>query len=106
MPTYNTKIAGRMIPMRKMKDFEFWFVTGSQHLYGPETLRQVAEDSAKIVDGLNASGKLPCKLVLKDTVKTPSEITSLFKEATYDDRCAGVITWMHIQSVKNVDKRT
>lgn len=84
-----------MIPMRKMKDFEFWFVTGSQHLYGPETLEQVAKDSAKIVDGLNASGKLPCRLVLKDTVKTPAEITKLFKKATYDDRCAGVITWMH-----------
>ena len=46
---------------KKMKDFEFWFVTGSQHLYGPETLAQVAKDSAKMVEGLNASGKMPCK---------------------------------------------
>ena len=42
--------------MKTMKDYEFWFVTGSQHLYGPETLAQVAKDSVTIVDGLNASG--------------------------------------------------
>lgn len=81
--------------MKSFKDFEFWFVTGSQHLYGPATLKRVAEDSKIIVDGLNDSGRLPCRLVLKDTVKTPNEITALFKEADYDDRCAGVITWMH-----------
>ncbi len=81
--------------MKTMKDYEFWFVTGSQHLYGPETLEQVAADSKIIVDGLNNSGKLPCKLVLKPTVKTPAEIKALFKEASYDDSCAGVITWMH-----------
>lgn len=81
--------------MKTMKDYEFWFVTGSQHLYGPETLEQVAADSKVIVDGLNNSGKLPCKLVLKPTVKTPAEIKALFKEASYDDSCAGVITWMH-----------
>ncbi|MBR0366091.1 MAG: L-arabinose isomerase, partial [Clostridia bacterium] len=59
--------------MKGFKDFEFWFVTGSQHLYGPETLEQVARDSKTIVDGLNAAGDLPCRLVLKDTVKTPAE---------------------------------
>ena len=78
-----------------MKDYEFWFVTGSQHLYGPETLEQVAADSKAIVDGLNASGKMPCNIVWKPTVKTAAEIKAMFKEATYDDKCAGVITWMH-----------
>lgn len=78
-----------------MKNYEFWFVTGSQHLYGPETLNQVAADSKAIVEGLNASGKMPCKIVWKPTVKTPDEIKAMFKEASYDDKCAGVITWMH-----------
>ncbi|MCH5186573.1 MAG: L-arabinose isomerase [Oscillospiraceae bacterium] len=78
-----------------MKDYEFWFITGSQHLYGPETLAQVEKDSTAIVDGLNKSGNLPCRLVFKPVVKTPSEITKIFKEAQFDDKCAGVITWMH-----------
>lgn len=81
--------------MKSMKDYEFWFVTGSQHLYGPEVLDQVAEDAQKIVEGLNQSKALPCNLVWKPTVKTPSEIRQIFKEASYDERCAGVITWMH-----------
>ena len=61
-------------PMKSIKEYEFWFVTGSQHLYGPETLEQVAKDSQAMVDGLNASGKMPCKIVYKPTVKTPAEI--------------------------------
>lgn len=55
--------------MKSIKEYEFWFVTGSQHLYGPETLEQVAKDSQAMVDGLNASGKMPCKIVYKPTVK-------------------------------------
>ncbi|MGN0148992.1 MAG: L-arabinose isomerase [Clostridia bacterium] len=81
--------------MKSIKEFEFWFITGSQHLYGPETLEQVAVDSKAIVEGLNATGKMPCKIVYKPTVKTPKEVTQIFKEASYDDKCAGVITWMH-----------
>ena len=81
--------------MKGIKEYEFWFVTGSQHLYGDETLRQVAKDSAAIVEGLNKSGALPCTLVWKPTVKTPAEITEIVKEANYDERCAGIITWMH-----------
>ena len=56
--------------MKSIKEYEFWFVTGSQHLYGPETLEQVAKDSQAMVDGLNAAGKMPCKIVYKPTVKT------------------------------------
>jgi len=81
--------------MLKMKDYEFWFITGSQHLYGPETLKQVEIDSKTIVDGLNKGGNMPCRIVFKPVVKTPSEITKIFKEASFDDKCAGVITWMH-----------
>lgn len=98
--------------MLSIKNYEFWFITGSQHLYGPETLEQVAKDSQAIVDGLNASGKLPCKIVCKPTVKTPAEITKIFKEASFDDKCAGVIAWMHtfspskmwINGLKNFSK--
>ena len=61
----------------KISNKEIWFVTGSQHLYGPETLKQVASNSKAIVDGLNAAGKLPVTLVFKPIVTTPQEITSL-----------------------------
>lgn len=81
--------------MKSIKNYEFWFVTGSQHLYGQETLDQVALDSAAIVKGLNESGKMPCSIVCKPTVKTQDEVRAVFKEASHDDNCAGVITWMH-----------
>ena len=76
-------------------DFEFWFVTGSQHLYGPETLEQVARDSRAIVAGLTASGAVPYPLVWKPTVKTAEDASSVLEAATADPRCAGVVTWMH-----------
>ncbi len=81
--------------MQRKKDYTFWFVTGSQHLYGPEVLRQVEEDTKKIVDGLNKSGNLPYKVVYQQVVKTPAEVTAMFKEAEYAENCAGVICWMH-----------
>lgn len=81
--------------MNSIKNYKFWFVTGSQHLYGEETLKQVAADSETMVKGLNESGKLPAEIVVKPTVKTPAEITRIFKEASKDDECAGVICWMH-----------
>ena len=76
-------------------DFDLWFVTGSQHLYGPETLEQVARDSRAIVDGLNAGGNVPYPIVWKPTVKSAEEISATLEAATADPRCAGVITWMH-----------
>ena len=76
-------------------DFEFWFVTGSQHLYGPETLEQVARDSRAIVGGLNASGAVPFPLVWKPTVKTAEDASSVLEAASADPRCACVVTWMH-----------
>ncbi len=70
---------------------KFWFITGSQFLYGEETLRQVDEDSKKIVAGL----KLPFPVEYKLTAKTESEIERIIKEANYDDECAGIITFCH-----------
>jgi len=78
-----------------LKQYEFWFITGSQHLYGPETLKLVAEHSKVIADTLNQSSVIPCSVVFKPIVKTPDEITTLVKEANYADNCLGIITWMH-----------
>jgi L-arabinose isomerase len=79
----------------KKPDFEIWFVTGSQHLYGSATLEQVARDSRAIVDGLNAGGVIPYPIVWKPTVKSADEISVALETATTEPRCAGVITWMH-----------
>ena len=81
--------------MTEPKILEAWFVTGSQHLYGPETLKQVADNSQEIVKGLNASGKSGLKIVYKPVVTTPDEITRLCIEANASDACIGLITWMH-----------
>ena len=75
--------------------YEVWFVTGSQLLYGPETLEQVASDSQRIVEGLNATGTLAVKLVWKPTLRTGPEVTKLLREAGGDERCVGLVTWMH-----------
>jgi len=81
--------------MSDVKHMEVWFITGSQHLYGPETLKQVDVDSSKIVAGLNASGKLPVKVIFKPVVKTPDEILDICVQASADKNCIGLITWMH-----------
>ncbi len=70
---------------------KFWFITGSQSLYGEETLRQVEEDSKIIAAGL----KLPFPVEYKITAKTASEIEAVVKEANFDDTCAGIITFCH-----------
>ena len=74
---------------------EVWFVVGSQHLYGPETLAQVAANSAVIAESLNSSGKLPVKVVLQPTVKTPEEIYNVCQAANSAPDCIGLICWMH-----------
>ena len=78
-----------------LNDYEFWFVVGSQFLYGPEVLETVSARAAEMADALNASGNLPCKIVYKVTAKTNAEITDLVREANYNKRCAGLITWCH-----------
>ncbi|MFZ2316625.1 MAG: L-arabinose isomerase, partial [Trichococcus flocculiformis] len=74
---------------------EFWFVVGSQHLYGEEALQTVKNNAAVIVESLNNSGKLPYPLVLQELAVTPDTITKIMKEVNYRDEVAGVITWMH-----------
>jgi L-arabinose isomerase len=78
-----------------LKQFEVWFVTGSQHLYGPVALKQVAENSKKVAEALNDSAQIPCKVVFKPVVTTPQEISNLCAEANVAKNCIGIITWMH-----------
>jgi L-arabinose isomerase len=70
-------------------------LTGSQHLYGDETLRQVANDSKKIVEAFNADKQMPCKLVWKPTLTTADDIRAVLEQANADPSCAGVVAWMH-----------
>ena len=78
-----------------LKKYEFWFLTGSQDLYGQETLDQAKKDSQEIVEKLNASGSLPCKLVWQETLLTPNSIRDMLERANANSACAGVICWMH-----------
>lgn len=81
--------------MLTVKPYTFWFLTGSQPLYGEETLKEVADNSKKVVEGLNKQGDLPFRIEFKEVVTTPDRIQTLAREANADLNCAGVITWMH-----------
>jgi L-arabinose isomerase len=81
--------------MIDLKQFEVWFVTGSQHLYGPETLEQVAEHSKTIAQALSQSKDIPVKVVFKPVVVTPEAILEVCREANTAKNCVGLITWMH-----------
>ncbi|MVM28903.1 L-arabinose isomerase [Spirosoma sp. HMF4905] len=79
--------------MLDLKQFEVWFVTGSQHLYGEETLKQVDAHSLIIANFLGE--KVPVRVVFKPVVKTPDEIYAICQEANVAPNCVGIITWMH-----------
>jgi len=81
---------------------EVWFCTGSQHLYGEETLQTVAEHSRNIVEGLNARKAIPLKIVLKPVLTTPEAIAELCSDANATQACAGLIAWMHTFSPAKV----
>ncbi len=74
---------------------EAWFVTGSQHLYGPAALERVRANSEALVAGLNGSGALPVRVVFKAVVTTPEEVSAALREADGAPNCIGVIAWMH-----------
>ena len=76
-----------------MKKYEFWFVVGSQFLYGPEVLETVAARAQEMAAEMSKA--LPYPLVYKVTAKTNKEIADIAKEANHDDNCAGIITWCH-----------
>src|ERR1035441_7241779 len=81
--------------MINLEQLEVWFVTGSQSLYGPETLRQVAANSQEVAAGLDDAASIPVTIVFKPVVKTPSEITSLCQEANIAPTCVGLATRCH-----------
>jgi L-arabinose isomerase len=81
--------------MINLKEYEVWFVTGSQHLYGPETLKQVAEHSREIAAFFNKCSQIPVTVVFKPVMTGPDEITKLCKEANSAGKCIGLITWCH-----------
>ena len=75
--------------------YKFWFVAGSQFLYGEEQLKNVARDTEDIVNKLNAGGHLPYPIEFKGVMTTAEGITQFMKDVNYRDDVAGVITWMH-----------
>ena len=79
----------------KKETIELWFITGSQHLYGEETLKQVAENSRAIAAALDKSDQIAAKVVFKPVLTTASAITTLCMEANNNPSCAGLIAWMH-----------
>jgi L-arabinose isomerase len=81
--------------MIDLKQLEVWFITGSQHLYGPETLRQVAKHSEQIAQALDSAPPIPVRIVFKPVIKTPAEATKLCLEANTAANCIGLITWCH-----------
>ena len=81
--------------MFDLKQFEVWFVTGSQHLYGPKALERVAEHSRQIAAALSASPHIPVQVVFKPILTTPDAIRQLCLEANSTVNCVGLVTWMH-----------
>lgn len=81
--------------MLDLKQFEVWFITGSQHLYGEETLRQVDEHSETISRYFDQSSQIPVRVVFKPVVKTPEEIFNIIQESNSAVNCIGIIAWMH-----------
>ena len=78
-----------------LKQLDVWFITGSQHLYGPEILKQVAKNSEEISRYFNEASNIPVNIVFKPVMKTPEEIRNLCIEANADQKCIGLITWCH-----------
>ena len=74
---------------------QFWFVVGSQFLYGPEVLETVDRRAGEMAEWMSGSGFLPRPLVYKATVKTDAEITRIMLDANHDPDCCGVVTWCH-----------
>jgi L-arabinose isomerase len=81
-----------MIEFRK---FEFWFVTGSQHLYGQKALEKVAANGRQVAGVLDGAGGIPATVLFQPVVKSAEEATALCQRANADASCAGLITWCH-----------
>ena len=89
-----TSIIKGAIPM-KMKDKEFWFVVGSQFLYGMEVLETITKRAEEMAQSINTNPAIPCKFVYKSTITTSESFTELVKKANGNDNCYGIVTWCH-----------
>jgi L-arabinose isomerase len=78
-----------------LKDLEVWFVTGTQNLYGPATLKQVTANAQEVARALDGAQAFPVSIVFKPVIKTPAEATQLCLEANSAPKCIGLITWCH-----------
>lgn len=81
--------------MKKLNEYEVWFVTGSQDLYGAEILKNVAVHSEEIAKGLSDSVQIPVQVVYKPVVKSPEEIYQVCQQANVAEGCIGLVVWMH-----------
>jgi L-arabinose isomerase len=81
--------------MPDLKNYEVWFITGSQDLYGEETLRKVGEHSQEIAKSLNNTPEIPVRVVFKPVVKSTDEIYQVIQEANVAPGCIGLVAWMH-----------
>ena len=81
--------------IKAFENLEVWFVTGAQLLYGGDAVVAVDGHSTEMVDGMNASGILPIKVVYKGTANSSKEVEDLMVAAEAEKKCVGVITWMH-----------
>src|SRR5579872_182989 len=81
--------------MKPLEQFEVWFVTGSQHLYGEQALRQVGEHASRVADALDVSEGMPVRVVFKPVATDPESIHRLCLEASAARQCVGLVVWMH-----------
>ena len=81
--------------MKDLKHLEVWFLTGTQNLYGDETLRQVAIHSQEVAQFLDQAPNIPVKVIFKPILKSSEEIFDVIIAANSTINCIGIITWMH-----------
>src|SRR5690625_2515747 len=81
--------------MLSLRPYEFWFVTGSQHLYGEDALQEVEKNSKDMVKKINKSSEVPVNIIFKQVLTNADDIQKLMLEVSNNENCAGLITWMH-----------
>jgi|SRR5690625_524830 len=81
--------------MLSLRPYEFWFVTGSQHLYGEDALQEVEKNSKDMVKKINKSSEVPVNIIFKQVLTNADDIQKLMLEVNNNENCAGLITWMH-----------
>jgi L-arabinose isomerase len=85
--------------MKTYTSHKFWFIVGSQLMYGPEVLEQVRAHAKIMTDFFNQSDAVPAPVIQPGIATSPEDIVALFRKANADPECAGIITWMHTFSL-------